>query len=117
MIKLKCPECDSDKVIFISSELNEEDCFECEECNIVYPLSEMGWESDVVDCSTHISKRIDKLPTVEQLKECEYVYDAVRDEDNYVIDTEKAIEIVKGVVKHEYISSNNYNSVSNNTNN
>lgn len=42
MIKLICPECDSDKVIFVSSELNEEDCFECEECNIVYPLSEMG---------------------------------------------------------------------------
>jgi uncharacterized protein YbaR (Trm112 family) len=46
MIKLKCPECDSDKVIFVSSELNEEDCFECEECNVVYPLSEMGWESE-----------------------------------------------------------------------
>ena len=46
MIKLKCPECDSDKVIFVSSELNEEDCFECEECNIVYPFSEMGWESE-----------------------------------------------------------------------
>ena len=39
---------------------------------------------------------------VEQLKECErYVYDAVSDEDNYVIDTEKAIEIVKGAVKDE----------------
>ena len=38
---------------------------------------------------------------VEQLKECErYVYDAVSDGDNYVIDTEKAIEIVKGAVKH-----------------
>ncbi|NLZ46703.1 MAG: hypothetical protein GX896_08435, partial [Clostridiales bacterium] len=38
---------------------------------------------------------VDKV--VEQLKECErYVYDAVSDEDNYVIDTEKAIEIVKG---------------------
>ena len=36
---------------------------------------------------------VDKV--VEQLKECErYVYDAVSDEDNYVIDTEKAIEIV-----------------------
>ena len=46
MIKLKCPECDSDKVIFVPSELNEEDCFECEECNVVYPLSEMGWESE-----------------------------------------------------------------------
>jgi hypothetical protein len=62
-----------------------------------------------VDCSAHISKRIDKLPTaydvdkvVEQLKECErYVYDAVSDEDNYVIDTEKAIEIMKGAVKDE----------------
>ena len=50
---------------------------------------------------------IDNQPTVfdvdkvvEQLKECErYVYDAVSDEDNYVIDTEKAIEIVKGAVK------------------
>ncbi len=52
---------------------------------------------------------IEKLPTaydvdkvVEQLKEYErYVYDAVSDEDNYVIDTEKAIEIVKGAVKDE----------------
>ena len=46
MIKLKCPECDSDKVFFVSSELNEEDCFECEKCNVVYLLSEMGWESE-----------------------------------------------------------------------
>ena len=46
MIKLICPECDSDKIVFVSSELNEEDCFECEECNIVYPFSEMGWESE-----------------------------------------------------------------------
>ena len=36
----------------------------------------------------------------ELLKECErYVYDAVSDEDSYVIDMGKAIEIVKGVVK------------------
>jgi hypothetical protein len=43
---------------------------------------------------------VDKV--VEQLKECErYVYDAVSDEDSYVIDTEKAIEIVKGAVKDE----------------
>jgi len=43
---------------------------------------------------------VDKV--VEQLKECErYIYDAVSDEDNYVIDTEKAIEIVKGAVKDE----------------
>lgn len=41
---------------------------------------------------------VDKV--VEQLKEYErYVYDAVSDEDNYVIDTEKAIEIVKGAVR------------------
>lgn len=46
MIKLMCPECYSEKVIFISSELNEEDMFECEECQAVYPLSEMGWESE-----------------------------------------------------------------------
>ena len=46
---------------------------------------------------------VDKV--VEQLKECErYVYDAVSDEDNYVIDTEKAIEIVKGAVKDEPMS-------------
>jgi hypothetical protein len=39
---------------------------------------------------------------VEQLKEYErYVYDAVSDEDSYVIDTEKAIEIVKGAAKDE----------------
>ena len=43
---------------------------------------------------------VDKV--VEQLKECErYIYDAVSDEDNYVIDTEKAIEIVKGAVNDE----------------
>lgn len=43
---------------------------------------------------------VDKV--VEQLKEYErYIYDAVSDEDNYVIDTEKAIEIVKGAVKDE----------------
>jgi hypothetical protein len=43
---------------------------------------------------------VDKV--AKQLKEYErYVYDAVSDEDNYVIDTEKAIEIVKGAVKDE----------------
>ena len=44
MIKLQCPECYSEKVVFVSSELNEEDCFQCEDCNVVYPLSEMVWE-------------------------------------------------------------------------
>lgn len=43
---------------------------------------------------------VDKV--VKQLRECErYVYDAVSDEDYYVISTEKAIEIVKGAVKDE----------------
>ena len=43
---------------------------------------------------------VDKV--VEQLEEYErYIYDTVSDEDNYVIDTEKAIEIVKGAVKDE----------------
>ena len=43
---------------------------------------------------------VDKVE--EKMKECErYIYDAVSDEDNYVIDTEKAIEIVKGAVKDE----------------
>ena len=133
MIKLKCPECDSDKIVFVSSELNEEDCFKCEECNAVYPLSEMEWDSgmelisrkavlttihnyfrglidkgmreiNVVDCNTELCKEVDNIEVaydvdkvVEQLEECErYVYDAVSDEDNYVIDAEKAIEIVKG---------------------
>lgn len=37
------------------------------------------------------------MMVVEQLEEYErYVYDAVSDEDNYVIDTGKAIEILKG---------------------
>ena len=46
LIKLQCPECYSDKVVFVNSEFSEEDCFECEECNVVYPLSEMAWESE-----------------------------------------------------------------------
>lgn len=38
---------------------------------------------------------VDKV--VEQLKECErYIYDAVSDEDDYVINLDKAISIVKG---------------------
>ena len=69
--------------------------------------------ADVTTCKRKencgIMEWIDNQPTaydvdkvVEQLKECErYVYDAVSDEDNYVIDTEKAIEIVKGAVKDE----------------
>jgi hypothetical protein len=59
-------------------------------------------------CKTCKGKGICKLydeyvnKVVEQLKKYErYVYDAVSDEDNYVIDTEKAIEIVKGAVKDE----------------
>jgi uncharacterized protein YbaR (Trm112 family) len=46
LIKLQCPECYSEKVVFVSSELNEEDCFQCEDCNVVYPLSEMAWVSE-----------------------------------------------------------------------
>jgi len=48
---------------------------------------------------------VDKV--VEQLKECErYIYDAVSDEDNYVIDTEKAIEIVNyGAIENEPASA------------
>ena len=64
-----------------------------------------GWDKAI---SQAISD-LDDIPTaynadkvVEQLKECErYIYDAVSDEDNYVIDTEKAIEIVKGAVQDE----------------
>jgi hypothetical protein len=48
---------------------------------------------------------VDKV--VEQLKECErYIYDAVSDKDNYVIDTEKAIEIVNyGAIEKEPASA------------
>ena len=46
MIKLQGPECYSERVVFVSSELNEEDCFQCEDCSVVYPLSEMAWESE-----------------------------------------------------------------------
>ena len=64
-----------------------------------------GWDKAI---SQAISD-LDDIPTaynadkvVEQLKECErYIYDAVSDEDNYVIDTEKAIEIVKGAVQDD----------------
>lgn len=46
MIKLMCPDCESEKVFYVSSELNKKDCFECEECNIVRPLSEMWWKAE-----------------------------------------------------------------------
>lgn len=49
-----------------------------------------------------IPTAFDADKAVEQLKEYErYVYDAVSDEDNYVIDTEKAIEIMKGAVRDD----------------
>ena len=62
-----------------------------------------------LELNADLHKEIEDIPVaydvdkvVEQLKECErYVYDAVSDEDNYVIDTEKAIKIVKGVVKDD----------------
>lgn len=44
MIKLICPQCNSDAVNHICSELLEEDCFQCEECNNVFAYSEAGWE-------------------------------------------------------------------------
>ena len=57
---------------------------------------------DIMSVIRNMPTAFDVDKVVEQLKECErYVYDAVSDEDNYVIDTEKAIEIVKGVVKDE----------------
>jgi hypothetical protein len=57
-----------------------------------------------LELNADLHKEIEDIPVAydvdkvaEQLKECErYVYDAVSDEDNYVIDTEKAIEIVEG---------------------
>ena len=60
-----------------------------------------------LELNASLHKEIEDIPTayavdkvVEQLEECErYVYDAVSDEDSYVIDMGKAIEIVKGVVK------------------
>jgi len=62
-----------------------------------------------LELNADLHKEIEDIPiaydvdkVVEQLEEYErYVYDAVSDEDNYVIDTEKAIEIVKGAVKDE----------------
>ena len=56
-----------------------------------------------------IIEEINRIPTaydvdkvVEQLEESErYIYDSVTDEDNYVIDVEKVIEILKGAVKDE----------------
>ncbi len=57
---------------------------------------------DIMSVIRNMPTAYDVDKVTEQLKECErYVYDAVSDEDNYVIDTEKAIEIVKGVVKDE----------------
>ena len=57
---------------------------------------------DIMSVIRNMPTAYDVDKVVEQLKECErYVYDAVSDEDNYVIDTEKAIEIVKGAVKDE----------------
>ena len=57
---------------------------------------------DIMSVIRNMPTAFDVDKVVEQLKECErYVYDAVSDEDNYVIDTEKAIEIVKGAVKDE----------------
>ena len=78
--------------------------------NYFHGLIDKGMhEIDVVDCNAELCKEVDNIPVaydmdkvVEQLGECErYVYDAVSDEDSYVIDTEKAIEIVKGAVQDE----------------
>jgi len=57
-----------------------------------------------LELNADLHKEIESIPVaydvdkvVKQLRECErYVYDSVTDEDDYVIDTEKAIEIVKG---------------------
>lgn len=46
MIKLACPDCGSKKIFFVSSELNHEDCFECEECNSVFPFTKAEWEAE-----------------------------------------------------------------------
>ena len=57
---------------------------------------------DIMSVIRNMPTAYDVDKVMEQVKECErYVYDAVSDEDNYVIDTEKAIEIVKGAVKDE----------------
>lgn len=62
------------------------------------------WEAKEIIEDQPTAYDVDKV--VEQLKECErYVYDAVSDDDSYVIDTEKAIEIVKGAVKDVHNSN------------
>lgn len=75
----------------------------------IYQMYLDGSEMDTMEVLNKVIDTVVDEPTaydvdkvVEQLKECErYVYDAVSDEDNYVINTEKAIEIVKGAVKDE----------------
>jgi hypothetical protein len=60
-----------------------------------------------LELNADLHKEIEDIPTaydvdkvVEQLEESErYIYDSVTDEDNYVIDVEKVIEILKGAVK------------------
>ncbi len=69
----------------------------CALCNLYLELN-ADLHKEIEDIP--VAYDVDKV--VKQLKECErYIYDAVSDEDNYVIDTEKAIEIVKGAVKDE----------------
>lgn len=72
-------------------------------------IDKRKYNIDTVDCNADLQKIVTNIDTafdvdkvVEQLKECErYVYDAVSDDDNYVIDTEKAIEIMKGAVRDD----------------
>lgn len=64
----------------------------------------IGTEEEALIGAYELITEITDMPTafdvdkvVEQLKECErYIYDAVSDEDDYVINLDKAISIVKG---------------------
>jgi hypothetical protein len=76
----------------------------CDLCDLY-----LGLNADLHKVIEDIPVAYDVDKVVEQLKECErYIYDAVSDEDNYAIETEKAIEIVNyGAIEKEPTSSAN----------
>jgi hypothetical protein len=69
----------------------------CDLCDLYLELND-GLHKEIENIP--VAYDVDKV--VKQLRECErYVYDLVTDEGDYVIDTGRAIEIVKGAVKDE----------------
>jgi hypothetical protein len=87
------------EIVYECDATSEDDVADCQRANkdnkaLTYTIQGLLESVEIIN---EIPTAYDVDKVVEQLKECErYIYDAVSDEDDYVVNLDKAISIVKG---------------------